>query len=338
LPTWGEILVEIGKLIDAAKKQFPPPTISPFDVVRRKYLAQLNAHTGRPVILYASKWTQGGADPAGTSMTAEDMHGFMEVMHGVTGPSLDFVIHLPGGTAEATEALVTYVRSKFSDVRVIVPHAAMSAATMFACSAERIVMGKHSFLGPIDPQFIIRNELGVSSVPAHAILEQFAQAQKECKDPSLLPSWLPILRQYGPALIVQCRLAQQLSETLVSDWLARYMFAKTPNGKALAEQIGRDLSNHATFKSHGRFISRDQARGLGLVIDDLESDQKLQDLVLSVFHASAHAFNATPVIKLIENHRGKAYIKQQGMVLVHQGQVPPGVVPPGAGGPPPGPP
>jgi ClpP class serine protease len=28
---------------------------------------------------------------------------------------------------------------------------AMSAATMIACAADVIVMGKHSFLGPIDP-------------------------------------------------------------------------------------------------------------------------------------------------------------------------------------------
>jgi ClpP class serine protease len=42
----------------------------------------------------------------------------------------------------------------------------MSAATMLACSANKIVMGKHSFLGPIDPQFIIQTELGRASVAA----------------------------------------------------------------------------------------------------------------------------------------------------------------------------
>jgi ClpP class serine protease len=55
----------------------------------------------------------------------------------------------------------------------------MSAATMLACSANRIVMGKHSFLGPIDPQFIIQTELGRASVPAHAIEEQFELAKRE---------------------------------------------------------------------------------------------------------------------------------------------------------------
>ncbi|MFQ5800046.1 MAG: hypothetical protein ACE5H0_15320 [Bacteroidota bacterium] len=75
------------------------------------------------------------------------------------------------------------MRSKFDDIRVIVPQGAMSAATMLTCSANRIVMGKHSFLGPIDPQIILQTPLGNQAVPAHAILDQFRKAQEECKNP-----------------------------------------------------------------------------------------------------------------------------------------------------------
>jgi hypothetical protein len=314
MPTWGELLKEL-----AEAQQAPKSTgLTNFDVVRRKYLAALAKRTGRNVILYASKWAQGGADPDSISITAEDMEGFMEVIHGLSGDKLDLILHSPGGSAEATEALVLYVRSKFSDVRVFVPHAAMSAATMFACAANEIVLGKHSFLGPIDPQFIIQSDAGRRAAPAHAILEQFAMAQKECVNPALLPSWLPILRQYGPALIVQCKLAQQLSESLVQDWLERYMFAGTATAKADAMKIATALATHTNFMSHGRFISRDQAKSFGLKIADLEVDQGIQDEVLSIFHASMHTFNGTPCVKLIENHLGKAFIKvQQQMIMLN---------------------
>lgn len=238
----------------------------------------------------------------------------MEVVHGLTGDSLDLVVHLPGGSAEATESIVTYLRSKFRDIRVLIPHAAMSAATMLSCAANRLVMGKHSFIGPIDPQFIVQTELGRKSVPAHAILEQFAMAQQQCRDPALMPSWIPMLRQYGPALIVECQLAMQLAQSLVANWLARYMFASDPNAEAKARQVAAALADHASFKSQGRFIGRDQAKALGMVVDDLESDQVLQDAVLSVFHAATHTFGATPAVKLIENHQGKAFIKQQVIV------------------------
>lgn len=216
MPAWGEILKELA---ETHEKQQIPRGISPFDYVRRKYLSALAQHTGRNVILYATKWTQGGADPESASITVEDVQGFMEVLHGLAGTDLDLILHSPGGSPEATEALVTYLRSKFMNVRVMIPHAAMSAATMLACSAERLVMGKHSFIGPIDPQFVLDTQLGRMPVPAHAIREQFEMAKEECRDQGLLPSWIPVLRQYGPALIIQCQLAIDLSQSLVGDWL-----------------------------------------------------------------------------------------------------------------------
>ena len=143
MPTWGEILAEIQGL---AGQQVP----APLDVVRRKYLAHLHSLTRRNTILYC-----GADDPEGT-IGDEDVQALMEVFHGLSGPSLDLIVQSPGGSAEATEAMVQYIRSNFKDVRVFVPLTAMSAATMLACSANVIVMGKHSFLGPIDPQIITR--------------------------------------------------------------------------------------------------------------------------------------------------------------------------------------
>lgn len=326
MPTWGEILIELKGLL--ASGQVPPNT-NVFDIVRRKYLAALQAKTGRNVIMYSTKWTQPPIqEPELVSITAEDVQGFMEVVHGLpAGAGLDLLLHSPGGSAEAAEALVTYIRSRFNDVRVIVPHAAMSAATMLTCSGNRICMGAHSFIGPIDPQFILQTEVGRAAVPAHAILEQFELAKNECKDPSLLPSWLPMLRQYGPALIVQCKLAQQLSEELVAQWLEAYMFAADPDRQGKAAVVAAALANHALFKSHGRFIGREQSRNLGLTVEDLEADPDLQDLVLSIFHATTHTFNATGALKIIENHQGKAFVKAQQVTRVAlpigQPQLPP---------------
>jgi ClpP class serine protease len=48
---------------------------------------------------------------------------------------------------------------------------------MLACAADELIMGKHSSIGPIDPQFILNTPTGVQAVPAHAILEQFEKAQ-----------------------------------------------------------------------------------------------------------------------------------------------------------------
>jgi ClpP class serine protease len=227
MPTWGDILKELNILQQNTGQV-------PHDPVRRKYLAELFALTNRPTILYATKWIQAGAgriEPATISINEEDIEGLMEVIYGIKGKSLDLILHSPGGSPEAAEAIVSYLRSKFDDIRVIVPHAAMSAATMLGCAANVIVMGKHSFLGPVDPQFILETPIGVQAVPAHDILDQFKLAQTQCTNPKLLTSWIPILNQYGPGLLVQCKNAIALSEELVRNWLHTYMFQGKRKGK-----------------------------------------------------------------------------------------------------------
>jgi len=220
MPTWGDILNEL-KAKSVGNK-------IPFDEVRRFYLANLYKKTKRNTIYYATAWTTGKSigSAQGFTITDEDIQGIMEVIHGLKGKQLDLIIHSPGGSPEATEALVSYLRTKFTDIRVIVPHVAMSAATMLACSANKILMGKHSFLGPIDPQILLQTQVGLQMIPAQAILDQFELGKQEVKDKTQLAAWLPILGQYGPALLIQCKNAVALSKQLAEDWLRIYMFKK----------------------------------------------------------------------------------------------------------------
>jgi len=311
MQTWGEILKELREIMEKEKKP-------PFDMVRRKYLKELSDYTRRDIILYATKWTQPANIPSEMiSIVDEDIQGFMEVISGLSEPNLDLIIHNPGGSAEATEALVKYLRSKFRHIRAIIPYGAMSAATMLACAADVIVMGQHSFIGPIDPQVIVHTRLGIRTIPAQAIIEQFKKAKEECKDdPKNLGVWLPIVEQYGPALIVECEHAIDLSKELVLDWLTEYMFSKEPNGENMAKKVADTLADHSLFKSHRRHIDREQAKEIGLKVENLEDNDKLQDLVLSVFHATTHTFDGTGAVKIIENQLGKAFIRQVRQVAV----------------------
>jgi len=310
MPSWSEILSELATLRNQA--------ISRYDIVRRKYLSELSRHTQRNTILYATNWTSPTGlpiDPSSLSITFEDIQGLMEVIHGLKGHQLDLILHSPGGFPEAADAFVKYIRTKFQDIRVIIPYAAMSAAAMIACSANRIVMGKHSFIGPIDPQLVLQTQLGIQSIPAQAILQQFEKAKMDCQDQKNLNFWYPIIAQFGPALIVQCQNADKLAKELVSEWLEKYMFAGLENANAQAKHVANYLADHTKFKTHSKHIDRDEARGEGLMIENLEDDQKFQDLVLSVFHATTHTFTGTGTTsKIIENQLGKAFIKTQQLV------------------------
>lgn len=302
MPTWGQILTEIQTAIKNGDT-------TPYDTVRNKYLKELFEKTHTNTIIYASRWTSVDVPANIISITDEDLQAFMEAMHGLKGDKLDLILHTGGGSAEATDAIVTYLRQKFNAIRVFIPQAAMSAGTMFALAADEIGMGKHSFIGPIDPQFILNTPIGIQAVPAQAILEQFKKAQRDCaENPKNLSSWLPMLGQYGPALLVQCQNQIDFGKDLVKTWLANYMFKGGNNEKA--DEIAEYLSNHNNFKTHGKHIDKQKAKDLGLKIIDLESDQDLQEKVLSVFHATMLTLSSTTAVKVICNHNGNAFIKQ----------------------------
>lgn len=324
MPTWGGIAAEIQQSAAAGHQDAA-------DRVRRKYLVAARQKTGRAVILYATKWTTPDPDtpPQLISINSGDLQGFMEVMHAVDEPNLDLILHSPGGGIDAAAAVVDYLRRKFAHIRAIVPSAAMSAAGMIACAADEIVMGKHSFLGPSDPQFMLPTPLGARQVAAQSIVEQFKRAQRECADdPRSLAVWAPILGQYGPDLLVQAERASTLSNELVQRWLRAYMLRDDPEAEAKASAAALWLSSHENFNSHGRHINRDELRAKGLRVTDLETDQEEQDIFLSIFHAATHTMAGSGAVKIIENHLGKAYINVVQRLLVQPQQVlPPGLAP-----------
>jgi len=307
MPNWNAILKEV----QTAKKE----ASEAFDKVRRKYLARLHKLTKRNVIIYYSGWLQkeelAKQGFSGFSLVDADKNGFMATIHQMDRSlGLDLVLHTPGGSIAATESLVYYLRQMFGrDIRVFIPQIAMSAGTMIACAAKEIWMGKHSSLGPIDPQ--------VLGIPAHGVVEEFKRARDEIKkDPSSIPLWQPILAKYRPAFIGECQKAMDWTKQIVKQWLMTGMFDGQPDAETKADRIIAELGDHALTKSHSRHIDPEQARSLQIPVKLLEDDDNLQDAVLNVHHSCIITLGGTGAYKIIENHRGVAFIQQIQQVVV----------------------
>ena len=298
MPNWNQLLDKVR----AAG--------STHDVIRRRYLAKVHKITGRNTILYYSGWLQKGNIP-GAEINDDDKNGFMTVIHEMDRKlGLDLVLHTPGGESAATESLVDYLRSMFgTDIRAVVPQLAMSGGTMIACACKEILMGKQSSLGPIDPQ--------LAGIPAHGVVEEFNQAKKEIReDNSTIPIWQPIIAKYSPTFIGECEKAIAWSNEMTDEWLRTGMFLNDDmHGEKICKII-EELGDHALTKSHARHLSIERCRDMGLKVIELEVDQGLQDAVLSVHHACMLTFSATPAFKIIENHRGVAFIKVAQQVLI----------------------
>jgi hypothetical protein len=299
--TWGEVLREIQEAPAPGK----PGDQSQFDLIRRKYLAELAEHVGHPVMIYATAWLQDQKARSDVSLHTGDKEGFLEVTRRLPDGPLDVILHSPGGTAEATEAIVDMLRGRFAPIRFIVPIAAKSAATMLALSGDEIVGDRTTELGPIDPQFRLTRADSVVNAPARAILMQFSKANDEIqKDRTKLVSWMPILNQYGPSLLVQCEEQIKLSEELVRGWLTRFMFAGDPEGPAKAQKIASYLATWENFGSHSRPVGLDELEMRDARIVWLHLNPPLQELVWSVWHATSIALSNTGLVKIFENSIG----------------------------------
>ncbi len=292
MPNWNEVLVELNKEADLGAP----------DRVRRRYLLKLAEFTKRNVIAYYSGWLQ-KPDQYSTIMSDNDINGFMTTIHQLDrSKGLDLILHTPGGNLASVESIVDYLRKMFgTNIRAIIPHLAMSAGTMLACSCKEIFMGKHSYLGPIDPQF--------HGFSAEGVKEEFKRAIQEIKDdPGSLPIWREIISKYHPTFIGDCEKAIEWSETIVIRWLETGMFLGDNQSNEKAKKAISVLSSHKGTLSHSRQIPFADCHKYGLKVIELEKDDIFQDLVLTVHHAFMHTFAYTSATKIIENHDGRAMV------------------------------
>ncbi len=302
MPAWGELLEEVNSQPDETKGDW----VSSQLVAALEEVSKLRGD--RNVIFYSSAFLQKPQIPQfKLQIMQEDLNGFMSSITGMDyRRGLTLLLHTPGGAINATETIVSYLRSKFKKIETIIPVFAMSAGTMIALGTDRIVMGRQSQLGPIDPQMIVGN----NSVSARAIVEQFNRAHDEVSNnPILAHVWAPLLQSLGPALLTEAQNAIGYSEGMVAAWLKERMFKERPDCDTKSNSVARFFSDASKHLSHGRRIDREEARGQDVPVEDLEDNQELQEAVLTAYHLATIMFELSPGVKLIMTNGGRLWLK-----------------------------
>jgi ATP-dependent protease ClpP protease subunit len=303
MAAWSEIIERLSTIPDPQEKN-------------KWLVAELNGklseissiRDNRNVLFYASAFLQKPYLPAeAIQITHEDINGFMSCLYGMDfKKGLTLILHTPGGVINATESIVKYLHSKFKDIEVIIPTFAMSAGTMISLASDRIIMGKSSQLGPIDPQISISGKF----VSARAIVDQFEKAKTEISaDTKLAHLWAPILQTLGPALLVESQNALDYGERMVASWLEERMFSRTANRAQKAQAVAKYFNDASNHKSHGRRIDSSEARQQGLNVMPLEKNQTLQNGVLTAYHLITILIGQTTFSKLIWNNRAISWAK-----------------------------
>lgn len=288
MANWSEILDMVNTYQDSIGK---------LNALRQEYLNKIYTITGRNIISYYSGWLKNSSAP-NTNINDNDINALMNAVNKLDrNLGLDLILHTPGGDIAATENVVNYLQSAFSNnIRAIIPQLSMSAGTMIALSCNCIVMGKQSSLGPIDPQF--------NGIACQGILDEYSRAINDVSEnPNALGIWQPIISKYHPTLIGECENAVKWSKELATKWIKRV------NTDINMKDVENLFISHSTSYSHSRHISRDECKTVGLNIEELENNQDFQDAVLSLHHCYMILFDKWRYSKIVENQIGGRFLQ-----------------------------
>lgn len=286
----------LNEIMDVMAKM-PPENVTEYLIGEcSRYLREIAAITQRNVIAYYSGWLHVNA--AGVEIVETDKNAFMNAVYKQDrSKGLDLILHTPGGNIAAAESIVTYLKTLYkNDIRAIVPQISMSAGTMMAMSCREIVMGHQSSLGPIDPQ--------LGGVACQMVVDEFRRAVDEVtKNPASLGLWQTIIGKYVPTYLTTCEDAIKWSEELAEKWLTDV------NPDIDIDKIKTVFINHEHSYSHSRHISKEDCRDAGLNVTDLESNQDLQEAVLSLHHFMMVLIEKHRITKIVMNNDGRSYVQ-----------------------------
>jgi hypothetical protein len=198
---------------------------------------------------------------------AEMLEGVLQVCDFSKGIAL--VVSSPGGIGLEAERIINVLRSYSGtgEYTVLVPAKAKSAATMICLGASKIVMGKTSELGTVDPQVTIKEKEKVSRFSIYNIVKSYENLfDRAVKETGHLEPYLQQLANYDEREIAEYKTALSLSDDIAVRALKTCMFKEMPEGD-IKKKIGIFLIPETKAKVHGRPINAEDAINCGLTID-----------------------------------------------------------------------
>ncbi|MHA1232859.1 MAG: hypothetical protein ACTSRP_23405 [Candidatus Helarchaeota archaeon] len=247
----------------------------------------------------------------------EDIEIFRDMLMGFNNFKKLFLdITSPGGRIDAAESIITYLKSRFESIEIVVPFLAKSAATLLCLSAKRIYMGDYSFLGSITPLVgdenkdasqvldevkYYENMIGSSfkkilpEMSSNSDEKKYEITEKgEFEDTSNLDFkqigdfigsmlnsvYLPLIKLGYP--IYEAENALKRIESVGIEILKQAYKEYNIKEEKIKEIIHNLLFKNNNYKLHSKNISKKEAREMGLKIEDLEKNKEIEEKVLFI--------------------------------------------------------
>lgn len=239
------------------------------------------------------------------SLGMDDYFTLFDMLRKAKSDKLDFYIETPGGSGEAAEEIVRFLRRKFQSVNFVVSGEAKSAGTIMVLSGDEILMTESGSLGPIDAQV----KIGRCYQSAYDYMDWIKKKRSmAAKTKKLNPFDATMIAQISPGELGGVNNALHFAKDLVIEWLPKYKFKnwKKTQSRGLvvtkemkeekAKEIVEELINHEKWRSHGRSLKINDLEGVGLQIKKIDKDKKLSDIVyriqtvIRMLYATTNAF------------------------------------------------
>jgi hypothetical protein len=231
---------------------------------------------------------------------AEMLEGVLQTCDFSKGLAL--VISSPGGIGLEAERIINVLRS-YSGTKeyvALVPGRAKSAATMICLGASRIIMGKTSELGTVDPQVTIKEKDKVSRFSIYNIVKSYENLfEKAVKESGHLEPYIQQLSNYDEREIAEYRTALSLSDDIAIRALKTCMLREMPEAD-IKKKISIFLIPETKAKVHGRPISAEDANNCGLNIDMKEVNDPMWLLLYELYIRLANYVSINNNSKILE--------------------------------------
>ncbi len=175
---------------------------------------------------------------------------------------LHMLVASPGGDGETAVRLVRAAQARCRQLTVIVPDHAKSAATLLALGAHSILMGPTSDLGPVDPQFQMKDGSLASAKDIIAAVEAAEVAVQQ--RPDTYPLHAAMLSDMTELMVQQARSALERTGDLMIEALRSNPDRSDDEVNSLREALEKPLITLP--KSHAAIFSGRDAAAAGLPV------------------------------------------------------------------------
>jgi len=236
-----------------------------------------------------------------TRDVVDDLEFFLEEHDLSSKGGIDVVLHTLGGDADAAYHIGILLQKLAGEreLSFIVPRMAKSAGTLLACSGDKIIMTRISELGPVDPQVYV--ESARTWVSAKVVRDSFGQTLEIFREkvirelidvvrraPGMSEAVNSVIKPFTEAVLSGIPITElghydsliNHARKLLIELLSNKMFKQSSiksEGSAMQQSPNADsVANTlvSEYSYHGKVIHLDEAKKLGLCVEELSDEEK----------------------------------------------------------------